>query len=161
MSEIPDLLERFRRGPEVVAVSTTGASGAQLDFQPAPGKWSVRQIVCHLADMELTAAVRIRKIVAEDNPTLDTYDPDAWAAKLHYETRRFSQALESFRRTRGENYELLKALPEESFHRPAVHPKRGAVTLLDIVRIYAEHPEKHAGQIRVAREAWKQSHAAV
>ena len=97
MSELQDLLERFRRGPELIAVATTGASGAQLSFQPAPGKWSVRQIVCHLSDMELGAAVRFRKILAEENPSLDTYDPDAWAERLHYEQRKFSQALDSLR----------------------------------------------------------------
>ena len=160
MSEIADLLERFRRGPELVAVATTGASGSQLDFQPAPGKWSVRQIVCHLADMELTAAVRFRKIVAEDNPTLETYDPDAWAERLHYEARKFSPALENFRRTRAANFELLKDLPETAFSRAAVHPKRGPVTLLDILRIYVQHPEQHAEQIRAVREAWKQSRTA-
>ncbi len=52
MSELADLLERFRRGAELVAVATTGAAGPVLDFRPAEGKWGVRTIVCHLADTE-------------------------------------------------------------------------------------------------------------
>jgi len=159
MGEIQDLLERFRRGPELIAVATTGASGAQLDYQPAPGKWSVRQIVCHLADMELGAAVRIRMILAEDNPSLGVYDPDAWAERLHYEGRRFSQALDSFRRVRAENYELLKDRAEEEFSRPATHPKRGDMTLLDVLRMYAEHAENHARQIMGLRQEFKASRA--
>jgi len=157
MSEIQDLLERFRRGPELIAVATTGASGAQLNYPPAPGKWGVRQIVCHLADMELGAAVRFRKMVAEENPTLDTYDPDAWASRLNYDQRRFSQALESFRRLRAENYALLHGRPEEEFSRAGIHPKRGTMTLLDMLRIYAEHAEKHAQQIMRVRQQFKES----
>ena len=157
MSELEDLLERFRRGPELIAVATTGASGAQLNFQPASGKWSVRQIVCHLADMELGAAVRFRKILAEDNPPIDSYDPDAWADRLHYEKHKFSQALDSFRRLRAENYELLKDRDADEFSRSAIHPKRGSMTLLDVLRLYAEHAEKHAQQIMGVRQAFRES----
>ena len=159
MSELGDLLERFRRGPELVATATTGAAGSQLDYQPAPGKWSVRQIVCHLADMELAAGVRFRKIIAEDCPTLDTSDPDAWAERLGYTSRRFSQALESFRRLRADNYELMRPLAEEAFSRTATHPKRGTVTLADMLRLYAEHAENHARQIMGVRQQYKQSRA--
>lgn len=159
MGALDDLLERFRRGPELVATATTGAAGSQLDYQPAPGKWSVRQIVCHLADMELAAGVRFRKIIAEDSPTLDTSDPDAWAEHLGYASRRFSQALESFRRLRAENYELMKSLPEEAFLRTAAHPRKGTVTLADMLRLYAEHAENHARQIMDVRRQYKQSRA--
>ena len=96
MSELKELLERFRRGPEIVAVSTTGASGAQIDFLPAPGKWSVRQIACHLADAEGLGAIRFRRLVAEENPDLGDWDRDAWAEKLGYNKRKISHALEVF-----------------------------------------------------------------
>jgi hypothetical protein len=157
MGELDDLLERFRRGPELVATATTGAAGSQLDYQPAPGKWSVRQIVCHLGDMELAGGVRIRKIIAEDSPTLDTADPDAWAERLGYTSRRFSQALESFRRLRAENYQLMKSLPEDAFSRTATHPKKGTVTLADMLRLYAQHAENHARQIMGVRQQYKAS----
>jgi hypothetical protein len=141
----------------LIAGATTGAAGSQLDYQPEPGAWSVRQIVCHLADMEVAAATRLRKIIAEENPPLDIYDPDAWAERLHYEQRKFSPALESFRRTRAENYELLSGLAPAEFTRTGRHPKRGAVTLLDMLRLFAEHAEKHARQIMRVREAYKKS----
>jgi hypothetical protein len=159
MGELQELLERFRRGPELVATATTGAAGSQLDYRPAPGTWSVRQIVCHLADMEMAAAVRLRKIIAEDNPSLDACSPEAWAERLNYTSRRFSQALESFRRIRAENHALLEDLPEETYFRTGVHPTRGAVTLLDTLRHYAEHAENHARQIMKVRSQYKQSKA--
>ena len=110
MSELADLLERYRRGAELLAVATTGAAGPELDFKP-DGKWSVRQIVCHLADSEAVAVMRFRQFIAEDNPSFGTWDQDAWAAKLGYEKRKISQALETFRMLRLGNYELLRDQP--------------------------------------------------
>jgi hypothetical protein len=157
MSEIAELLERFRRGPEVVAVAVTGAAGAELDFVPAPGKWSVRQILCHLADSEIVGADRFRRVIAEDNPTMIAYDQDAWANNLDYGRRKISQALETMRHLRAENYELLKSLPEAAFEREGTHSLHGTIALLDLLRIYAEHTEKHAAQMRTVREAYKTS----
>jgi hypothetical protein len=156
MSEITELLERFRRGPELVAMAMTGAAGAELDFTPAPGKWSLRQILCHLADSEMEAGIRMRRIIAEDNPTLIGYDQDAWAVRLDYSRRKTTQALETFRHIRGLNYELLQGLPEEAFGRQGTHTERGTVTLLDLLRIYARHAEKHAEQIQAVRQAYRQ-----
>jgi len=156
MSELADLLERFRRGAELVAVATTGAAGSMLDYQPGEGKWGVRTIVCHLADTEQVLAMRIRQIIAEDNPLLPAIDQDLWANRLDYSKRKLSQALDAFRRTRAENYELLKDLPEETFSRTGQHTKRGTVTLMDMLRIFAEHPEKHVRQIHGARAAFKE-----
>lgn len=157
MSEIQDLLERFRRGGELLAMATTGAAGAELDFSPAPGKWSVRQIVCHLSDSEMVGAMRLRQTIAEDNPTIQWYDEKAWADKLDYSRRKLSQAVESFRRVRAENYELLKGLPEEAFARTAVHSRFGSTTLLGLLKNYAEHAENHVIQLRDVRQLYKES----
>lgn len=159
MSEIQELLERFRRGAELVAVVTTGSAGAEWDFVPAPGKWTVRQIMCHLADSEMVGRDRFCRVIAEDNPTLLSYDQDAWADKLDYHKRKFSQALEMFRRVRNENYELLSGLSEESYVRTGTHNQQGSLTLKDLLRIYAEHAEGHARQIKAARDAFKASRA--
>lgn len=157
MSEIPDLLERFRRGGELLAVVTTGAAGPELDWLAAPGKWSVRQIVCHLADSELVGADRFRRTMAEDNPTLAAYDERAWAANLDYSRRKFSRAIETFRHIRLDNYELVKDLDPDAWSRKATHSERGALSLLDLLRIYAEHAENHCKQIQTVRQQYKQS----
>lgn len=157
MSEVAELLERFRRGGELLAVVTTGAAGAELDFTPGADKWSVRQIVCHLADSELVGGDRFRRTIAEDNPTLIGYDEKAWAKNLDYHRRKFSQAVESFRRMRTENYELLKELQDEAWQRPATHNERGPMTLLELLRIYAHHVESHCRQIQGVRQEYKQS----
>jgi hypothetical protein len=160
MTPIPDLLERFRRGAELLAMATTGAAGTMLDYRPAPGQLSVRQIVCHLADAEVVGAMRLRQIIAEDNPTLQYFDDDAWAERLDYGKRKVSQALETFRRIRSDNFELLKDLPESTFARPGTHSKDGPMTLHQVVEWFATHLEDHVREIQAVRAAYKEFRAA-
>lgn len=157
MPERSELLERFRRGPELLATALTGAADAELDYSPEPGKWSPRQIAAHLADAELVGATRLRFVIAEENPTLVWFDQDAWASRLGYEKRKTSDSMEAFRRLRAENYELLKDLPESTFERAGVHTQRGRMTLRELLEGYTIHAESHAQQIRAARDAYRAS----
>ncbi len=157
MSNTKELLERYRRGAELVATVMTGAAGAELDFKPAPDKWSVRQIVAHLADSEMVGGDRFRRLIAEENPTLIYYDQDAWAEKLNYHRRKTSEAMESFRRMRAENYDILKDQPEEAFERAGTHSQRGRISLRDMVELMANHAESHSRQIREVRDQYKRS----
>lgn len=161
MSEIPDLLERLRRGAELVAVSITGAAGSEVDYVPEPGKWSIRQIVAHLADSEIVATMRVRQLIAEENPRLEAWDQNAWATNLDYARRKPSQSLETFRRIRGENYELLKDLPAAAFDRAGQHSQRGQITLRQLLQLIAEHAENHAAQLRARRAEFKNFKAGV
>jgi uncharacterized damage-inducible protein DinB len=157
MNEIPELLERFRRGAELVAVAITGAAGPELDFKLAPDQWSVRQIVAHLADSEAANVVRLRQVIAEDNPTLVPWDQNAWAERTDYAKRKPSQALDTMRQLRADNYQLLRDLPPETYSRTGNHLKRGTMSLLDLLRLFAEHAENHATQIRAVRAGYKAS----
>src|SRR5215471_21299441 len=102
MSDIPSLLERFRRGPEVLTMVLTGVFGEEEDFVTAPGKWSIRQIIAHLADTELLLATRLRFVIAQDNPTLVAAAQEDWARNLDYARRKPKQSLETLRRLRAE-----------------------------------------------------------
>jgi hypothetical protein len=155
MSEIAGLLEKFRRGPEVLAMVLTGVFGEEEDFAPAPGKWSVRQIIAHLADAELVGAHRFRQVIAEENPTLVAFDQDAWTSRLDYAKRKPKQSLETFRRIRAENYELLKDLPADAFERSGNHTLNGRMTLRQLLDGYAGHTESHARQLQELREEFK------
>ena len=151
MSQIQELLERFRQGPEVVAAAIRDAAGSELDFKASPNQWSVRQIVAHLADAESANVVRLRQVISEDHPTLAPFDQNAWAERTDYSKRNPSQALETMRRLRVDNYELLKDLPAEAFSRTGNHLRRGIMSLLDLLRLFTEHAENHAQQIRQVR----------
>ena len=159
MSELVDLLERYRRGAELLAMATTGAAGAVLDFKPEGHVWSVRQIVCHLSDSEVVAAMRFRQILAEDNPTLQWFDDMAWAEKLDYSKRKVSQGLETFRRMRADNHELLKDLPEAAFARTGTHTKDGVMTLRASVEWFAAHLEEHVMEMQAIRAVYKEFRA--
>jgi hypothetical protein len=155
MSDLSTLLERFRRGPEVLAMVLTGVFGEEEDFVTAPGKWSIRQIVAHLADAELVGAHRMRRVAAEENPTLTAFDQDAWVKNLDYARRKPKQSLETFRRIRAENYELLRELPAAAFERSGTHTEDGPVTLLSLLEGYAHHAENHARQMQEIRQVYK------
>ena len=159
MPDIPELVERFRRSPELLAVVLTGVFGDEEDFTTAPDKWSIRQIVAHLADTELVFAHRFRQVIAEENPTLMGFDQDAWARNLEYTKRKLKASLETFRRLRAENHELLKDLPESAFARTANHTERGTLTLRRMVETAADHAESHARQTQAIREAYKEAKA--
>ena len=159
MSDIQTLLERFRRGPELLAVVLTGVFGDEEDYASAPGKWTIRQIVAHLADAELVGAHRFRQVIAEDMPTLVAFDQDAWASRLDYARRKPKQSLETFRRVRAENYDLLKGLPEAAFERSGNHTANGPMTLRQLLEGYAEHAESHARQLQQMREEYKSAKA--
>ena len=157
MSNLVETLERFRRGPEVLAVMLTGVYGEEIDFTTAPGKWSIRQLAAHLADTELVAAHRMRQVIAEDQPKLMAFDQEAWARNLDYGRRLPKQSLETFRRLRAENYELLKTLPTEAFDRTGMHSARGPMTLGQMLAQFADHVENHARQMQAIREEYKKA----
>ena len=157
MSDLSALLERYRRGAELLAMVLTGVFGEEEDFAISPGKWSVRTIVAHVADAELVGAARFRQVIAEDNPAINAYDQDAWARNLDYSRRKPKQSLEAFRRIRAENYDLLKDQPPAVFERTCVHSENGVVTLHQMLEGYAGHAESHARQLQEIREAYKQA----
>ena len=157
MSDISELLERFRRGPELMAVTLTGVFGEEEDYVPAPGKWSIRQLMAHVADAEIVAAGRFRQVIAEDNPTLVAFDQDAWATRLDYARRKPKQSLESFSHLRAENYELLKGLEEAAFERTGRHSERGPLSLRQMLEGFADHAESHARQMESTRGAYKKA----
>jgi len=154
MSDLAALLERYRRGPELLAVILTGVYGEEEDFG-LPGKWTVRQIVAHLADAEMVGSHRFRQVIAEENPTLIAYDQDAWVRNLDYARRKPKQSLETFRRIRSENYELLKDLPPEAFERAGNHSENGRMTLRQMLEGYAGHAESHARQLQGIRDEYQ------
>ena len=115
--------------------------------------------MAHLSDAEIVATMRMRQILAEENPRLEVWDHDAWGKNLDYARRKPSQSLETFRRIRGENYELLKDLPESAFERAGSHSGRGRMTLRELLRLMAEHAESHGAQLRARRAEFKAAKA--
>jgi hypothetical protein len=148
------LIEQYKDGYRRVAEALAGASDVELDARPAPGKWTAREVVHHLADSELTAAVRARLLVAVDRPQIVGFDQDEFARRLHYD-RPIEASLEAFKAARRSTSDLLERLSDEDWIREGSHTEHGRYTLERWLELYAPHAHKHAEQILVARDAGK------
>ena len=126
----------------------TSAPGARrAAVRPAPGKWSQKEIIAHLADCELVYGMRYRKIIAEPDAVLVAFDQEAWAENLRYREHPLKSALATFRILRGGNVALLKSLPAAAWKRKGLHPAYGALTLQQIVVHLADHDRNHIAQL--------------
>jgi uncharacterized damage-inducible protein DinB len=144
------LIAQYRDGYAAVAEALLKITAEELDAKPSAGGWSAREIVHHLADSEMTSAVRLRRLLAEDRPAIHGYDQDEFARKLHYD-RPHETSLELFRYARLATAELLERLQPADWLREGTHSESGRYTVDTWLKIYAEHAHKHARQIRVAR----------
>ena len=153
-AERDQLIAQYQDGYRVVAEALVKITPEELDAQPGPGKWTAREIVHHLADSEMTAAVRFRLLLAEDRPAIKAYDQEEFARRLHYE-RPHEASLELFRAARASTAELMACLSEADWLREGTHSETGRYGLDTWLRLTAQHAHKHADQIRIARGSLK------
>jgi hypothetical protein len=149
------LIEQYNDGYRVVAEALTGVDDEQLDARPGPGKWSAREIVHHLADSEMTAAIRLRLVLAVDNPPIYGYNQDDFAKRLFYD-RPIAASLDAFKAARLTTGEILKCMRDADWQRPGSHTEhKGNYTPERWLEIYGPHAHRHAEQILAARGAAK------
>lgn len=146
------LIARYKDGHRVVAEALHGATDAELDARPAPGKWSAREIVHHLADSEMTSAIRLRLLIAEDHAAIRPYDQEEFARHLYYD-RPIAASLQAFEAARKATGELLDRMSEADWAKEGTHPEHDRYTVERWLEIYAAHAHNHAEQIRRARAA--------
>lgn len=119
----------------------------QLSRRPAPGKWSVAEIMAHLADAELAISWRIRQILSNNAVPLQAYDQDSWANTLNYGRRDPRRSLETFQLLRENNLAILKSAPRKLWDNYGVHEERGNESIAHYVRMTAGHDVNHLRQI--------------
>jgi hypothetical protein len=119
----------------------------KLMKRPAPGKWSIGEIVAHLADDELVGAYRIRKILEEPGTAIRSFDQDKWAALGKYARRDPKQSLEIFRTLRQANLTLLESIDKQQWNQHGVHAERGIESIATITKHFACHDLNHLKQI--------------
>jgi tRNA-binding protein len=124
-----------------------GRPRTQLEFKPGPDRWSVIEILAHLADSEVVGAWRIRSILATDGTALQPYDQDRWAATFRYSSSDPFESLDLFRATRSSSLSLLRRVDPSLHDNHGMHGERGKETVAHIVRLYAGHDRNHLGQI--------------
>ena len=150
--ERQQLITQYAAGYQEVSESLEGFTPEQLTAHPIPGKWSACEIVQHLADSEMNSAIRIRRLLIEDNPVILGYDQEDYATRFNYNERDFGPALDALRGARATTVQLLARMTDDDWQREGTHTESGRYTAEDWLRIYAAHAHNHAAQIQRLKE---------
>lgn len=151
-----DLIERYAAGYGILRTAYDRIADEAKKWRPAEGKWSAHEVVCHCADSEANAALRIRYLLAEDAPVIVGYDQDRWCRLLDYANHPIELAFDAVRAVRAHTLPLLRGVSADGWMRAGTHTERGAYSAEDWLRTYAEHLEVHARQIDRIAAAWSE-----
>ena len=143
------LISRYRDGHRAVMKALDGLREDELD-RSASDEWTPRMIAHHLADSEMTSAIRLRRLIAEDDPVIDGYDEVVFAKRLTSD-RPIEPSLEAMRWARESTAQILERLSEEEWQRAGTHSESGAYSVEKWLTIYANHGHDHAKQIERSR----------
>jgi hypothetical protein len=155
-AERNELIGRYEHGPVLLRDAFARVPREAWKWRPGENRWSVHEIVCHCADSETNAAMRIRYLVTEDKPHVLGYDQAKWATALDYHHQaRIELALAAVDVMRAHTVNLLRHLPESAWSIVGTHSESGTYGTEDWLRIYAEHLEKHSAQIDRNLAAWR------
>jgi uncharacterized damage-inducible protein DinB len=153
-----DPTDVLRQTPSTLARMLDELPAEQLNQPETAGKWSMNEVLQHLADSETVWAYRMRMVLAHDRPRLEGYDQDLWAERLSYRDADPHEAVVRFSVLRGSNLRLLERSSDEDLRRVSVHQERGDESLELLIRLYAGHDLLHLRQLdRIRRTLGQQS----
>jgi hypothetical protein len=147
------LIDKYLLGPEILRRAVSGMSEEQLNLAPTPGKWSTRQVVTHLADFDLLYADHMKRVIAEDRPTLVDGDADAFAARLAYDKRDVDREIWMIKALRLHMAPILRSIDADDFVRIGVHQDDGPLTLCELLERVTDHIPHHVRSIEEKRRA--------
>jgi uncharacterized damage-inducible protein DinB len=153
MSALTPLIDAYLAGAQTLRQAVAGMSREQVVARPVAGKWSTLEVVCHLADFDPILADRMKRVIAEDRPTLVGADENRFAAALAYHARDMDEELTIIDRTRSQLARILRTLPDEALARVGVHNERGPRTLEQLLTTATNHIPHHVKFIAEKRRA--------
>ena len=153
-AERDDCIRRYAEGPVLLARALDSVPREALQWRPAPGKWSVHEVIIHCADSETNSHMRIRYLIGETDPTIVGYDQDRWATTMDYHAHPIAPALATVAAVRANTVPLLRRMTAEQWGCRGRHTESGSDGAEDWLRTYAEHLEIHVRQIARNLEAW-------
>ena len=148
-----DPCDVLRATYDALRQSIAGLNETELSAAEAPGKWSIRQVVRHLADTEIVWGWRLRLVLSQDRPTITGFDQDAWAERLRYDAAPVEDALAEFAALRRTHLRLVSTASDAALARFGVHAERGEESVAHMMRMYAGHDLLHLAQINRIRAA--------
>ena len=134
--------------PRKISALVKGATRRQMGKRPAPGKWSVTEILAHLADVEIVQGFRVRLILASNGVPIQGFDQDVWAGEFDYGKQDPAASLKAFLANRERNVRLMKSLTPDQWGRYGIHSERGRETVFRVAELMAGHDINHLRQIR-------------
>ncbi len=147
MSATPDprktLIDRFADGGPLLMQATSNLSPEQCREHCIPGTWSIAELVGHVLDSDLVFADRIKRIVAEDSPTLQAFDEQLWIARLNSAEAPVDEASALFAANRRWMTRILRAQSETDFARAGTHTEKGRQTLAEVLTYATNHLDHH------------------
>jgi hypothetical protein len=151
------LIDDYLAGPELLRRALAGMSNEQFLARPVPGRWSTLEVICHLADFEIVGADRIKRVIAENEPTLFGGDEKLFAARLAYHQRSADEELLLIELIRKQVARILRTLKPEDFQRRGIHAEAGPLTLEAFVQRSTRHIVHHVQFIVEKRNAMAQA----
>jgi hypothetical protein len=153
MPSLAELIGPYLAGVDTLRKAVAGMDRGQLLSRPVPGKWSTLEVVCHLADFDPILADRMKRVIAEDTPTLLGADEQRFAAALAYHERDVNEELTIIEQTRRQMVRILRTLSDAALSRVGVHNERGPLTLAQLLTTGTNHIPHHVKFIQEKRRA--------
>lgn len=147
------LINEYLAGGQKLREATAGMTEEQLDATPIAGKWSTRQVVCHIADFEPVYADRMKRAIAEDQPTVFGGDPDVFAAGLAYDERDLEEEFQLIESIRKHMARILRTLNTADFQRTCKHSEDGPLTIETLLQRMSGHIPHHIEFIKEKKAA--------
>ena len=148
------MIDEYLAGPQKLRDAIDGMTAEQIDAAPIPGKWSTRQVICHIADFDAVYADRMKRIIVEENPTMFDGDPDVFAAGLAYDERDIEEELQLLEAVRKHVARILETLKPEQFERMGNHSVDGPISLEVLLQHITNHIPHHIAFIKEKRAAF-------
>ncbi|MGO4786011.1 DinB family protein [Paenibacillus sp. 2KB_20] len=153
------LMEDYSEDYALLRAAVEGLSEKELHFQPSPGKWSIHQIVIHVTDDEILSTHRLRKVLAEEEPLLLSFDQEAWVDNLGYERLNRDQHLLLFQMLRVSMLPLLENLTLGQLERVGKYPDGVRYTFKELLQLRVQHVRDHLAQIERVKQAYRRAGA--
>ena len=152
------MLESFGRSPGQLSAALRQFPKKMWLYKPSADRWSIHEIILHLADSEANSYVRCRRFIAEPGSSVFKIDAARWAGSLGYFHQSTREALEIIRRLRRMTHQLLISVPDSVWSHTVEHPRDGRITLELWVQIQERHIPHHVEQMRSNFEMWFKTH---
>jgi Mg2+ and Co2+ transporter CorA len=157
VNELNGAIAKYRRQADEMEELLSNRPADAVVWPPGSGRWSILEIAAHLADAELLASARIRRVITQDRPEMHGYKQDLWAQRLAYRLQNIVAVSTRFVLLRRENAALLEMIGEAAWRLKGRHNEYGELSLRELIEDYITHTAKHLDQMRSAAVAYEAS----